>query len=168
MKRICLVFLLVGMGILLAGCYTVLVHPQTSEMTRSDSPRHCSDCHNSADYYYWHFPYLDTWYWRYPYWRSYYCRPWWWDDYWWWDDSETPRWESPRYYEERNRPVHPGLPGGEMKTKPHKDNVRDDRAIRKGKNQSDKTPRYHRDRKRPEPKTPSAPKKEKQKAEEDD
>jgi len=169
MRRNHLVWLaLVSLGIMLAGCYTVIVHPKTSGMT-TESPRHCSDCHNSADYYYWHFPYLDTWYWRYPYWRSYYCRPWWWDDYWWWDDSETPKWESPHYYEKRNRPAQPGLPGGAIGTKKTKEQVQDERAVGKSKGESkkDSVPHYQRDRQRPKPEQPRQPKKRKQKSKEE-
>ncbi len=158
--------LLLGLGIVAAGCYTVVVHPQTSGMETSESPRHCSDCHNSADYYYWHFPYLDTWYWRYSYWRSYYCRPWWWDDYWWWDDSQAPKWEAPRYYEDRRSPQEPGLPGGAIRVKPKKSKGEEDKSIRQDTKQAPEkptVPNYYQNRKRPKAESPSQPKKKKKK-----
>lgn len=80
--------ILVVSGLLVAGCYTVLVHPQVETTGEEPFPRMCSDCHSSADYYYWHFPYQSGWYSGYPSYRHYYYDPWWWNDYWWWDDDE--------------------------------------------------------------------------------
>jgi len=79
--------ILVVSGLLVAGCYTVLVHPQVETTGEDNSPRMCSDCHSSADYYYWHFPYQYGWYSGYPSYRHYYYDPWWWDNYWYWDDN---------------------------------------------------------------------------------
>jgi hypothetical protein len=75
-------------GLAFAGCYTMLAHPTTdASWDTGQTVRHCSDCHESTDYYYWHNPYYNSWNWRSPYWRSYYGNPWWWDDYWYWDDD---------------------------------------------------------------------------------
>ena len=86
---------LVGLsGLLIAGCYTVLVHPQVEMTGEDNSPRTCSDCHSSADYYYWHYPYQYNWYGMSPHWNRYYNNPWWYDNYWYWRDDgkgETPQ-----------------------------------------------------------------------------
>ena len=76
-------------SLLFAGCYTILVHP-TVDTTSGyhQTARHCSDCHASADFYYWHYPYYYNSYGRRSYWRSYYYDPWWWDDYWYWRDDD--------------------------------------------------------------------------------
>jgi hypothetical protein len=86
------IFILVGtlFCVLLAGCYTMLQHPATSAtMTEGYSRRHCSDCHGSADYYYWHYPYAFNWSWDSRYYRSYYYDPWWWNDYWYCCDDDN-------------------------------------------------------------------------------
>lgn len=75
-----------------AGCYTMLAHPRV-EATEDygdyeQGRRHCSDCHGSADYYYWHYPNYFNWYWNYRSWRSYYYDPWWWRDYWYCCDDD--------------------------------------------------------------------------------
>ncbi|MFH1219855.1 MAG: hypothetical protein V1694_05325 [Candidatus Eisenbacteria bacterium] len=85
---------LAAFGLLLAGCYTVLVHPTVETTGEDTSPRMCSDCHSSPDYYYWHFPYQYNWYSRNPSWGRYYHDPWWYDNYWYWKDDGghgTPR-----------------------------------------------------------------------------
>jgi hypothetical protein len=74
-------------GLLVAGCYTVLVHPTVETTGDNQTPRTCADCHSSADYYYWHFPYQYNWYSRYPSWNRYYHDPWWYDNYWYWKDD---------------------------------------------------------------------------------
>ncbi len=79
--------LLCAFGLFFAGCYTVLVHPQVETTGEDNSPRMCSDCHSSSDYYYWHFPYQYNWYSRNPYWNHYYQDPWWYDNYWYWDED---------------------------------------------------------------------------------
>lgn len=90
-KSIFLLLALAMFGLLAAGCYTVLVHPAVETTGQDESPRTCSDCHSSADYYYWHFPYQYNWYSRYPSWSHYYHDPWWWDNYWYWkDDGREP------------------------------------------------------------------------------
>ena len=79
---------LVGLsGLLIAGCYTVLVHPQVEMAGEDNSPRMCSDCHSSADYYYWHYPYQYNWYGNSRHWNGYYNNPWWYDNYWYWHDD---------------------------------------------------------------------------------
>ena len=88
MRIVVWVLAILLLGVLFAGCYTLLVHPNTdADVGYHHSARTCSDCHASSDYYYWHNPYYYNWYWRYPYWRSYYYDPWWWDDYWYYDDD---------------------------------------------------------------------------------
>ena len=85
---------LAAFGLLLAGCYTVLVHPTVETTGENTSPRMCSDCHSSPDYYYWHFPSQYNWYSRNPSWGRYYHDPWWYDNYWYWKDDGghgTPR-----------------------------------------------------------------------------
>jgi hypothetical protein len=103
------------LSLLVAGCYTVLQHPRT-EMTAEDSfPRHCSECHGSADYYYWHYPYHYGWYWGYSNWRSYYYDPWWWDDYWYWrydDEGEHVEKGQRHLWQPRTPPTTPGLAPG--------------------------------------------------------
>lgn len=103
---------------LFAGCYTMLVHPRTEGTDDwHQTRRHCSDCHGSADYYYWHGPYYNNWYWGQRSWRSYYYDPWWWNDYWYWydDDGEPVKTEPPHYYDEqvRPKPEGPGLAPGD-------------------------------------------------------
>ena len=75
-------------GLLVAGCYTVLVHPQVQTTGEDNSVKMCSDCHSSADYYYWHYPYQYNWYSTNPHWSRYYYNPWWWDNYWYWHDDD--------------------------------------------------------------------------------
>jgi hypothetical protein len=80
---------LVGaIGLFVAGCYTVLVHPEVDNTAADNSTRMCSDCHSSADYYYWHSPYENSWYSHSRYWNSYYYDPWWYDDYWYWHGGD--------------------------------------------------------------------------------
>lgn len=86
-RTLFLLVVLAMLGLLAAGCYTVLVHPQVQTTGEETFPRMCSDCHASSDYYYWHFPYQHNWYSRYDWSRRYYYDPWWWDNYWWWDDD---------------------------------------------------------------------------------
>jgi len=63
----------------LAGCYTMLSHPNVGmETAVHGEGRRCSDCHTGADYYANSYPYYYDSYWRYPRWWSYYCSPWWW------------------------------------------------------------------------------------------
>lgn len=67
-----------------AGCYTVLRHPESLELTEVDlHDRACADCHVDSDLYH----YVDEgwggWYVLYPEpWRQYYQSPWWYEDYW--------------------------------------------------------------------------------------
>jgi hypothetical protein len=77
-----------AIGLFVAGCYTVLVHPQVEDTTADNSTQMCSDCHSSADYNYWHFPYQNSWYSHSRYWNSYYYDPWWYDDYWYWHGGD--------------------------------------------------------------------------------
>jgi hypothetical protein len=89
-----LIWILIGLAlcVFLAGCYTKLVHPTIDTAEYGDrTTRHCSDCHGSADYYYWHYPYYFNWYWGQSHWRSYYYDPWWWYDYWYCCDDDYER-----------------------------------------------------------------------------
>jgi hypothetical protein len=103
-------------GLLAAGCYTVLVHPEVQMTGEDNSAKMCSDCHSSADYYYWHYPYQYNWYSRNPHWSNYYNNPWWWDNYWYWDDhdhgggGETPRAPGGHLWQPRNPPATGGEP----------------------------------------------------------
>jgi hypothetical protein len=111
--------------IVFAGCYTKFVHPPVTDDTGTYHPRkHCSDCHSSADYYYYHYPYYYNSFYGYPHWRSYYCDPWWYHDYWWWDDDgESLPAGATRYWDQRDRPgTVPKLapPAGGTKTKDEK------------------------------------------------
>jgi hypothetical protein len=113
-------------GLAFAGCYTMLAHPVTDVTSGSgDTVRQCSDCHSSADYYYWHYPYYNTWSWRSPSWHSYYYEPWWWNNYWYWDDGDgggTPREErdlwQPRTPPAGETPALPGTAGEKVKETP--------------------------------------------------
>jgi hypothetical protein len=87
MRSIFLLLALATFGLLGAGCYTVLVHPMVESTGDSETQRTCSDCHASADYYYWHFPHQYDWYSRHSSWSRYYYDPWWWDNYWYWRDD---------------------------------------------------------------------------------
>jgi hypothetical protein len=118
MRTSALILILLLLCGLFAGCYTMLVHPRAQGTDDwHTTRRHCSDCHGSADYYYWHFPYYNTWYRGHRSWRSYYYDPWWWNDYWYWyDDNGEPIDRQPtRYFGDRTRPVpsSPGLVPGE-------------------------------------------------------
>jgi hypothetical protein len=111
-------------GIVFAGCYTRIVHtPVMDEAGTYYHPtKNCSDCHSSADYYYYHFPYYYDRWGAGRYWRSYYSDPWWYHDYWWWDgeDNEGLPVGAPHYYDQRERPSNvPTLvpSAGEVKTK---------------------------------------------------
>jgi hypothetical protein len=111
-------------SLFIAGCYTMLSHPRTEATPEPTQPRrHCSDCHGSADYYYWHYPNYFNWYWDYPSWRSYYYDPWWWYDYWYWyDDGGVPVQKGERHLWQRvERPKEeaefvPGMPDTKSKT----------------------------------------------------
>lgn len=87
-RNLFLLAVLVMFGLLAAGCYTVLVHPQVQATGEATPTKTCSDCHASADYYYWHFPYQYGWYSSSPWWGHYYRDPWWWNDYWYWHDDD--------------------------------------------------------------------------------
>jgi hypothetical protein len=163
-------------ALIFAGCYTKLVHqPVTDDSGTYYHPRkNCSDCHSSADYYYYHFPYNSYYGWGVGqrYWRSYYWDPWWYHDYWWWDDEGEGTVTAPtRYWEERDRPeavpklVPPagatGIKGDQAPAAPGGSEIKE-------KQKSDTSgSRYYQPRTRPEkPKEqPSEPKKEEKKAE---
>ncbi len=168
MKKIFLVMIVLLAAAVIAGCYTVIVHPRVEgDGDYSYRTRYCSDCHGSPDFYYWHWPYYDTWYWRYPHWRSYYCRPWWWSDYWYWKgDSEGPIYQEPRYFDERTRPATPVLPGGSLNIGNEKKTQKDSQAGEAGKkeNQGSQPTRYFNERKRPA--TPVKPDTEKKESKE--
>lgn len=115
-RAVFLVLILLVFGLLAAGCYTVLVHPKVEATGEEASTRTCSDCHASADYYYWHFPYSYGWYSRSPWWNRYYHDPWWWDNYWYWKDGgkgsvgrpERPLWQ-PLAPSESKPTISPGV-----------------------------------------------------------
>ncbi|MGQ9602941.1 MAG: hypothetical protein ACUVUU_01880 [bacterium] len=153
MKKILWILLGVFSAVLIAGCYTVIVHPRVEDTDGSSyRTRYCSDCHASADFYYWHWPYYDRWYWSYPHWRSYYCYPWWWNDYWYWKgDTSGPTWQEPRYFEERMRPATPVLPGGSRDVGEEKKTQKTSPPGQSGADEKQKSqrPRYFDERKRP-------------------
>ncbi len=70
------------------GCYTVLRHPTSIDITQeqqdeAQGPRTCSDCHADADLYHYSRSYDLGWYEYYPApWAVYYESPWWYDNYW--------------------------------------------------------------------------------------
>jgi hypothetical protein len=181
MRTSVLILILLLLCGLLAGCYTMLVHPRSQGTDDwHTTRRHCSDCHNSADYYYWHFPYYNNWYYGQRSWRSYYYDRWWWNDYWYWydDDGEPVKTEPPHYYDERIRPkpAGPGLAPGEPQV-PSKQEVPatpggSTIGNQPAQNQQQGTPdpQYYQPRERPKPKepekTPKEPKKKEEKAEE--
>jgi hypothetical protein len=165
-------------AIVFAGCYTKLVHPPVTDQSgvyyhpRKD----CSDCHSSADYYYYHFPYHSYYGWGGRYWRSYYWDPWWYHDYWWWDDDgESLPTGATRYWDQRDRPGDvPRLvpPAGGTKTKDDQspslpDGTQGSEVKEKPKSESPGS-QYYQPRTRPEPpkQEPKEPKKEEKKAEE--
>jgi hypothetical protein len=74
--------------VLLAGCYTVIVHPKIEgeKLSREYLRANCIDCH--ADYHVYPYdPYEyyfgANYFWDYPQFGYYYSYPWWWDDYYW-------------------------------------------------------------------------------------
>ncbi len=104
--------LLIVLSFLLAGCYTMLKHPQIEQEeshtgANVQPARSCTDCHSEmhADVYY-HDPFYryDPFWMRRPFYsRSYYSRwhyyrsyPWWWD-----------RYERRHHYRDRE-PTYPG------------------------------------------------------------
>ena len=69
----------------LAGCYTILKHPEVQEnYTSTDYQHDCVRCHADYQEYpygYFYGDYPDYW-WSAPRWGHYYAYPWWWDNYW--------------------------------------------------------------------------------------
>jgi hypothetical protein len=100
-------WLLIGtlLAVAFAGCYTKLVHPPVTDMsgTYYHPRKNCSDCHSSADYYYYHFPYGSYYGWGGRYWSSYYWDPWWYHDYWNWEDDGSEPAGTTRYWDNRGR-----------------------------------------------------------------
>ncbi|MGB8656642.1 MAG: hypothetical protein WCE90_02525 [Candidatus Zixiibacteriota bacterium] len=91
-KIVFLGILLVILGIMGIGCYTILTHPRVQgeeaenvEQTGQYYREHCTDCH--SDYhqypYGFYYGYYPDYYWSSPRWGHYYAYPWWWDNYWW-------------------------------------------------------------------------------------
>ncbi len=67
-----------------AGCYTLLRHPEVTDLTSDEGDRKaCADCHTDAQFYH-DATYGDaSWYGAYPApWAAYYEYPWWYNDYW--------------------------------------------------------------------------------------
>jgi hypothetical protein len=128
--------LLIIVGVLTIGCYTVLMHPQvqgeeeaTVEHTGEYYREHCTDCHGDYHnypygYYYGYYP---DYYWNSPRWGHYYAYPWWWDRYW-WDSDESNVETVPQSDEkaERRRSLEPpyvpqsGIPASFITTPPTK------------------------------------------------
>ena len=89
-KIILLGILLVILGIMGVGCYTVLTHTRVQGegeeggYTGQYYREHCTDCHQ--DYhnfpYGFYYGYYPNYYFNYPRWGHYYAYPWWWDRYW--------------------------------------------------------------------------------------
>jgi hypothetical protein len=163
-------------ALVFAGCYTKITHPAVSGTAGVYHPRkHCSDCHSSADYYYYHYPYYYNWYYGYPYWRSYYCNPWWYDDYWWWEGDEGGG-ESiapSRYWNARRGTsgvpeLTPALP--ESKTKDSQATpAKKDSDIKEKKKEGSESQYYNRPTQRGQPeKKPKEVEKEEKKAKEKD
>ena len=83
--RVPIVFLiLLAAALAGAGCYTLLRHPEVSELTSDEGERKaCADCHEDAEFYHDSSYHDSTWYDYYPApWAAYYEFPWWYDDYW--------------------------------------------------------------------------------------
>jgi len=89
-KIVLLGILLIILGIMGIGCYTVLTHTRVqgegeeAEYTGQYYREHCTDCHQ--DYhnfpYGFYYGYYPDYYWSNPRWGHYYAYPWWWDRYW--------------------------------------------------------------------------------------
>jgi hypothetical protein len=91
MKSIHPVLILLTIALFVAGgCYTVLRHPSTYDMTDDYGDKACADCHADADLYHYTEAYGGSWYLHYPApWAFYYQSPWWYGDYWYYD-PDTP------------------------------------------------------------------------------
>ncbi len=82
MRRLGLILLLIsalalGTGL---GCYTMIRHPDTGDLTGEEPSdgKSCLDCHSDADAYHWTDPYYTSLYGYYPStWGAYYAHPWW-------------------------------------------------------------------------------------------
>jgi hypothetical protein len=158
------------LAVAFAGCYTRLVHPPvTDESGTYYHPRkNCSDCHSSADYYYYHFPYGSYYGWGGRYWSSYYWDPWWYHDYWNWEGDGSEPAGTTRYWDNRGRsgdvpmlvPPASGTKTKDSQAPPAANGSQVGES--KDKNQNDSGSRYYeRDRQGREPeKKPPEPKKE--------
>ena len=173
MKAIKWVLIGTLLAVAFAGCYTRLVHPPvTDESGTYYHPRkNCSDCHSSADYYYYHFPYGSYYGRGGRYWNSYYRDPWWYHDYWNWDNQGEglPTGET-HYWDQRVRPESvPKLPASAGETNnagertPSVPGATQGSETKESPKSGDSGSRYSEPRKRPEP--PKQEPKEKQKEE---
>jgi hypothetical protein len=67
------------------GCYTMVRHPDTGDLTTEhySDGQSCSDCHAESDASNWTDPYYTSLYGYYPStWGAYYAHPWWYDSGW--------------------------------------------------------------------------------------
>lgn len=91
-----LLALLVVIALAGAGCYTVLRHPATYDLSQDqhyDGQRACADCHADVELFDYVTAHGASWYRYYPdSWAVYYQSPWWYDDYWYYapDPSNPP------------------------------------------------------------------------------
>lgn len=83
-----------AVAVLAAGCYTVVSHPASMQVTAAgSSDSHggdlaCGECHVESEWLgYFDHPliYGSAGYYGYDWWYDYYQRPWWFDDYWYGD-----------------------------------------------------------------------------------
>jgi hypothetical protein len=75
-----------------AGCYTVLRHPEGSDLTEVDmGGAACADCHAESDLRHYVDEGWGDWYRLYPQpWAVFYQSPWWYDDYWYAPNNPLP------------------------------------------------------------------------------
>ncbi|MFC1799483.1 hypothetical protein ACFL2Z_01035 [Candidatus Eisenbacteria bacterium] len=171
MKRRWLILLAVLIGIGLAGCYTMLSHPNVGmETAVHGGGHHCSECHTGNDYYYNNYPYYYDSYWRHPRWWSYYGSPWWYYDDWYSDDGDGGEQlpvDRSRYWDPRERPtdrpvVVPGATtgsGGGTSTPPATDDKKSTRAKNTDTKQPDDSGKAYWNRNTRPPKPPAEPEK---------
>jgi hypothetical protein len=124
-KIVLLGILLMILGIMGIGCYTVFTHTRVqgeegeAEYTGQYYREHCTDCHQ--DYhnfpYGFYYGYYPDYYWSNPRWGHYYAYPWWWDRYWgddyYYDEGGVTEPESAEKAERRRGLMPPYVnPGG--------------------------------------------------------
>ena len=110
-RRRTLAALAIALALAGAGCYTVLRHPATGDLTDDyGEAKSCADCHADADLYHYTDAYGMDWYQYYPTpWARYYQSPWWYEDYWYYTPPAGHP-ATPAVTDERNMWSRP--PGG--------------------------------------------------------